>query len=547
MTAAARRPLALGLAAALLATLGSTVVPASAADPDFPAKDSLYHNYPEMVTLMKAAETAHPGLVDAFSIGKSYQGRDLWAAKISDNVGTDESEPEVMFVGAHHGDEHLSTEQALYLFNILVNDYATDSEVKRLVDSREIWILPMLNPDGVEYDLTGSPYRGWRKNRQPNAGSTYIGTDLNRNYGYQWGCCGGSSTNPASKIYRGPSAFSAPESLAMANFVKSRIVGGRQQIRTQVSLHASGELVLFPYAYTTANVPKDMTAADRSTFVGMATAMAATNGYTIRQSGDWYISDGDEEDWLYYTQRIFSFTVEMYPPEGSTGLGGHHPPDEVIARETARNRAALLYVIDVADCPYRASGTQVANCGLLYDDLEIARGWTVNPFGEDSATTAAQGAFARGDPSATSSNGPKQLTTTASGAKALITGLAAGSSATAYDLDGRTSVASRAITLPANAASFGALTFKWYLAHSAGSSSADSLRVFVVDTATNARTKVWERLGKASDVDAAWQSASVSLAAFAGRTVRILVEAADSSPHNRLEAGLDDIRVQRPS
>ena len=99
--------------------------------------------------------------------------------------------------------------------------------------------------------------------------------------------------------------------------------------------------------------------------------MAATNGYTVRQSGDWYISDGDQIDWMYGRHRIFSFTVELYPPEGSTSLGGHYPPDEKIARQTARNRAALLYLIDLADCPYRASGTQVANCGPLYDDLEL--------------------------------------------------------------------------------------------------------------------------------------------------------------------------------
>src|SRR6185436_6698814 len=113
---------------------------------------------------------AHPGLVHLFSIGKSYQGRELWAAKVSDHVATDENEPETMIVAAHHGDEHLSVEQGLYLFNVLAGDYSTDAKVKKLVDSREIWFVFMLNPDGAQYDLTGVPYRGWRKNRQPNAG-----------------------------------------------------------------------------------------------------------------------------------------------------------------------------------------------------------------------------------------------------------------------------------------------------------------------------------------------------------------------------------------
>jgi hypothetical protein len=373
-----------------------------------------------------------------------------------------------------------------------------------------------------------------------------VGTDLNRNYEYKWGCCGGSSGSPSSRNYRGWKPFSAPETKAMSDFVNSRVIGGLQQIRTHISLHTNGELILYPFSYTTTNLPKGMTSIDRTTFIDLAQDMAATNGYTVRQSGDWYVSDGDASDWMYGRHRIFSFTIELYPPEGSTGLGGHYPPDERIAAQTARNREALLYLIDVADCPYQASGTQVANCGPLYDDLELQRGWTRDAFDEDTATTSGKGAWARGDPAGTSSNGPKQLGTAASGAMAYATGLPAGSSSTAYDLDGSTSIASREITLPADAGDYGALTFKWYLAHSASSTSADFFRVYVVDTATDARTKVFEKLGTSSDVDAAWKAATVSLAAHAGQTIRLLFVAAELGPSNLLEAGLDDIRIQRP-
>ena len=89
---------------------------------------------------------------------------------MSDHVDTDEAEPEVLIDALHHAREHLTTEQALYLLKELTHDYATDSVVKRLVDSREIWIVFALNPDGMQYDLTGDPYREWRKNRQPNPG-----------------------------------------------------------------------------------------------------------------------------------------------------------------------------------------------------------------------------------------------------------------------------------------------------------------------------------------------------------------------------------------
>ncbi len=541
MTTAYRRSVGLAVLATILGGLG-TSTPARAAVNDFPAKDALYHNYAEMVTEIQAVEAAHTDIVDVFSIGTSYKGRHIWAAKVSDNVATDEAEPEVLFDAAHHADEHLTVEQALYLFNTLVDGYGANAEVTGLVNGREIWIIFMLNPDGAEFDLGGDPYRDWRKNRQPHPTSASVGTDLNRNYDYRWGCCGGSSGNPASENYRGWQPFSAPETRALRDFVNSRVVGGRQQIRTHISLHTNGELILWPYAYTTANVPGDMTAADRDAFARMGRAMAATNGYTAGQSADWYISDGDQIDWMYGRHRIFSFTVELYPPTGS-GPGSHYPADEKIAAETARNRAALLYLIDLASCPYRASGTQKANCGPLYDDLELDRGWTRNAFGEDTAT---DGAWARGDPSATSSNGPKQLGTAVSGSNAFITGLRAASSANANDLDGRTSITSREISLPADATDYGPLTFRWYLAHASGAGSADFFRVYAVDVATGTRTRVFERLGGSADVDATWRSASVSLAPFAGRAIRLLFMARDGKTNNLVEAGLDDIRVQRP-
>ena len=116
-------------------------------------------------------------------IGKSYGGRDIWIAKVSDNVATDEGEPEVLIDALHHAREHISTEQALAILRWLTTGYGNDTTVTRLVNSREVFIIFALNPDGMRYDLTGSPFRAWRKNRQPNAGAG-IGTDLNRNYAY---------------------------------------------------------------------------------------------------------------------------------------------------------------------------------------------------------------------------------------------------------------------------------------------------------------------------------------------------------------------------
>lgn len=531
------------VAAALLVPLAVAPATALAAEPDFPASMSGYHNFPEMVAAIQTAADAHPDIMTMFSMGKSYQGRDIWAAKISNNVATDENEPEVLVDALHHAREHMTVEQALALMTWLTRDYGTDATVTRLVNTREIWIVFALNPDGFRYDLTGDPFRAWRKNRQPNSNGSY-GTDLNRNYSYHWGCCGGSSGNPSSITYRGARAFSAPESRVLRDFVRSRVVNGIQQIRTHVTLHTNGELILWPYGYTKTNVPYDMTTLDHSAFASLGKAMAARNGYTAEQSSDLYITDGDQIDWLYGTYRIFTFTFELYPPETSSVWTDHYPDDSHIATQTARNRGALLLLIDRAGCPYATLGSDYtrADCGPLFDDLEINRGWTRNPDGTD---TAASGYWQIANPEPTSASGPKQLGTTWSGSRALVTGAAAGASATSNDLDGTTTIRSRPIRLPADASGFGALTFRYYFAHSAASSSSDFLRV-AIQAEDGTRTRVFQETGAARDDDAAWASATVRLDAFAGQTIRLVVTARDGGAGNLVEAGIDDIRIRRP-
>lgn len=353
-----RRPRA-ALLMLLLAFGAAGAAPVAAAGPQFPPGDLGYHTYTEMAAEVKAAAAAYPAIVHRFSIGKSYGGRELWAVKISDNVATDEPEPEVLFDGLHHADEHMSQEMTLAILGWLTNGYGKDTRITNLVNSREIWIVFGLNPDGATYDIAGRVYHHWRKNRQPTPGSSSIGTDLNRNYDYRWGCCGGASTNPASSRYRGPSRFSAPETRAFRDFVMGRVVGGRQQIRTAISFHTSGRLILYPYGYTYLDDPTDMNATDHRTFVTMAKVMAASNGYKPEQASDLYISSGTSRDWLYGRFRVFSFTIELSP------AGTAYQPDEAIPSETGRNKGAVLYLIDLADCPYRAIGWSGRRCGLV--------------------------------------------------------------------------------------------------------------------------------------------------------------------------------------
>ena len=327
----------------------------------FPPADSGYHDYAEMVAELQATAAAHPDIFQLSSLGTSYEGRTIYLGKVSDNVAVDEDEPEILLTHHQHAREHLTVEQALYTLRILTGEYNTDPDITRLVNSREIWIVFDMNPDGGEYDIATGTYRSWRKNRQPNQGSAYVGTDLNRNWGYKWGCCGGSSGSTSSETYRGPAGFSAPEIQRVRDFVNSRVVGGKQQIRVAIDFHTYSELILWPYGYTYTDVPPDMTQDDYAVHVAMGQAMAATNGYTPEQSSDLYITDGSINDWLYGVHHIINYTFEMYPK--SSGGGGFYPPDEVIQRETARNRQAVLYLIDKAECPYAVIGKAGQYCG----------------------------------------------------------------------------------------------------------------------------------------------------------------------------------------
>jgi carboxypeptidase T len=328
---------------------------------DFPTADSKYHNYAEANAEIDQRLAAYPAIMSKRVIGKSYQGRDIVAVKVSDNAGTDENEPEVLLTFHQHAREHLTVEMALYLLRELGAGYGTDSRVTGLVDSREIWIVPDLNPDGGEYDIATGSYRSWRKNRQPNSGSSYVGTDLNRNWNYNWGCCGGSSGSASSETYRGASAESAPEVKVVADFARSRVVGGKQQIKAGIDFHTYSELVLWPFGYTYSDTATGMTADDAAAFKAVGQKMAASNGYTAEQSSDLYITDGTIDDYLWGSQKIFDYTFEMYPT--SSSAGGFYPPDEVIERETSRNRDAVLQLLENADCMYRSIGKEAQYCG----------------------------------------------------------------------------------------------------------------------------------------------------------------------------------------
>ncbi|MEO6490950.1 MAG: M14 family metallopeptidase, partial [Ferruginibacter sp.] len=187
-----------------------------------------YYTLDEMNAKMDALVLAYPNIVSKFSIGNSYEGRPIWCLKISDSASIDEAgEAEVLYTGLQHAREAIGGTSLVFFMQYLAENYALDQRVTDLVNTRELFIIPCLNPDGYEYNRITNPAGGgsWRKNRRLNTGGSY-GVDLNRNWGIDWANCVGAtsscgSATQSSDTYWGTSSFSEPETNALKAFITS--------------------------------------------------------------------------------------------------------------------------------------------------------------------------------------------------------------------------------------------------------------------------------------------------------------------------------------
>ena len=313
----------------------------SGTDEQFPKGDESYTTYAELETELREWAASHPDFVQFFSAGKSLEGRDLWGVRLGPtNLAANAMIPAALFVGNHHAREHLSTEVPLLLGRYLVENYGVDQRVTELLNTRHVYIVPMVNPDGSMYDIVGSNYKIWRKNRRGQGKSVY-GVDLNRNYGYQWNT-GGSSGDPGSEVYHGETPFSEPETQNV-----KKLVEGIPNLRVLLTFHTFSELILYPWGYSNNAV----TGQDGKVFTTMAQTMAKWNGYTPEQASALYIASGDTCDWAYGERKIFCFTFEL-SPKNAWGPIGFYPGAKAIAPTFKANLEPALYLIDHAADPY---------------------------------------------------------------------------------------------------------------------------------------------------------------------------------------------------
>lgn len=298
-----------------------------------------FHSYIELERDLLDLENNFPDLAKVYVIGDSLESRNIYALKISDNVLNDEDEAEVVFLGCHHAREWISVEVPFLFGKYLLENYHQDVSIKNIVDQSEIWIVPLVNPDGLEYSI--HYYRYWRKNRRDNGDGTY-GVDLNRNYGYQWGYDDtGSSSNFGSDVYRGTAPFSEPESQAI------RDLFAQHHFLSLISYHSYGSVILYPWGYTFQSTDQEALLNDLAS--NMSQRMQTVNGtyYSFGQSsGSLYTTNGSTTDWSFGTYNIPSFTFEL--PPSSSQLGEFFNAEEDILPIFQENLKAALYLIEWA-------------------------------------------------------------------------------------------------------------------------------------------------------------------------------------------------------
>lgn len=300
-----------------------------------PPNAGQYHTYVEVDSSLHALAASHTNIAQISSLGKSVENRDLWAIKISDNVAAQEHEARVVFLGGHHAREWIAVDVPYLLAEYLLSEYGANPQVTALVDNAEIWIVPMVNPDGHHYSVTSQ--RLWRKNRRNNRDGTF-GVDLNRNYGHEWGGPG-SSGDTFSEIYRGPSAFSEPETQAVRDFLQA------QPPVALISYHSFSQLILYPWGNT--NNPAPQRGLLDSLAVAMANRIRDVHGenYTPEQASDLYLASGDTGDWVLATFGVPGFTIELRP---RSSVPGFELPESQIQPTFQENLPAALFLMEWA-------------------------------------------------------------------------------------------------------------------------------------------------------------------------------------------------------
>ena len=296
--------------------------------------NGIFHDHMETETELRRMASLHPNVASFFSIGASLEGRSITGIRIS-HLPENGRNPRIYILGCHHAREWISVEVPLDIARHLLESLGSDPEIDRILRETQIYIIPIVNPDGLEYSIYR--YRYWRKNRRHN-GDYIWGVDINRNYGYQWAFDDtGSSPDPSSSVYRGDSPFSEPETAALRDFMVLHPPAG------VLSYHNYSQTILYPWGFTR------IAAADEERMKNLAAEMSqsmeAVNGrkYSYGSASQMlYLTNGDCTDWVYGEFAALAFTVELPPP---SDIGHFFNSEEEIVPICLENRSGAMTFI----------------------------------------------------------------------------------------------------------------------------------------------------------------------------------------------------------
>jgi len=301
-----------------------------------------YHflTYNEMVKKIQKLAAEYPNIISYFSAGKSIQGRELLVIRINttEQGKKTSSKPGIILIGNHHAREHITAEFCLQCAQYIAKHKRDDASLQSLISNRDIFIMPMANPDGIDYDLSTFPYKFHRKNMHPFGHA--LGVDLNRNYAFDWGGIG-ASKDQHNESYCGEYPFSEPETQVIKQLVESH-----KNIRILISYHSYGKLILYPWGYMRKPIGNS---ADLQKHLALTKGLSARlPDYTVMQASAMYIVSGETADWSYGIDHILALTIEMMPRTAHSAYGFYPTNKTEIEEDIEHNIAAALFAIEFA-------------------------------------------------------------------------------------------------------------------------------------------------------------------------------------------------------
>jgi carboxypeptidase T len=327
------------------------------------APDQRYKSPEEIEDFVAGVHAQYPDITEVKSIGKTLEGRDILAIKISDKAKLDEKEPVFLVNAMHHAREVMTPEITTDMVQYLVSNYGNDADVTRWVDNTEIWVVPMFNLDGNNKMWTENPM--WRKNTRGG-----FGVDINRNYPTGWNSCNGSSDRQSAQDYRGTAPASEPETQAMMNLVSA--------IKPvfNISYHSYSEIVIYPFGCR----PKRTPAEEAVEFIG------AEIGKKInyKPGTAWellYNADGGDIDWMYTEHQVIPYVIEV----NSTWDGFHPDYAKMRDKTVLRNRPGWMLLLEKLQGPSLQgvvndgdfSTIRISKAG----EMKVAQSYKINPDG----------------------------------------------------------------------------------------------------------------------------------------------------------------------